>query len=132
MDEEGQLRVLEQLVDADLPPAQVVAVRTPAVPLDGLASEAALDGRHLRHLDDPAEPAAAVHRALLDRATERCGVCGGVVECGDDLEVGATGEGEHEVAGAETRVDATVGEAGTEARSQPLHDLREVVGRCRV
>jgi hypothetical protein len=36
-----------------------------------------------------------------------------VVECCDDLEIGATGERENEVAGAEAGVDAAVGEAGT-------------------
>ena len=70
--------------------------------------------------------------ALLDRTPERRLLSSRVVQRGHDLEIAAAREREDEVAGAETGVNATVDESGTQARSQALDDVRKVVGRCRI
>jgi len=48
-----------------------------------------------------------------------------VVERGDHLEVAPVGQRQHEVAGAEGRVQPAVGEPCTEARTEPLRARSE-------
>jgi hypothetical protein len=54
---------------------------------------------------------------------------GGVVERGDDFDVGATGQRAHEVAGAEARVPPAVAEGAADGGSDALHLVGEVSGR---
>ena len=63
LDEERQLRVGDQAVDADLLPAQLGAVGAVPVAVDGLAAEPLLDRGDVVDRDDPAEPAAAERRS---------------------------------------------------------------------
>ena len=110
LDEERQLRVGLQALDAELLPEQLGAVGAVPVAVDGLAAEAVLERLDVVDRDDPAEPAAAELGAGAHGLAERCLVRGGVVEDLDDLEVGAVGQGQDRVAGAEAGVDATADE----------------------
>ncbi len=55
-----------------------------------------------------------------------------MVECGDDLDVGAAAQRENKIAGAESRVHAPVGEPGAEGRSDPLDGRDEAVAGHRI
>ena len=120
LDEERQLRVGLQALHADLAPAQLDAVGTVPVALDGLAAEPLLDLADVVDRDDPAEPAAAERGAGADGLAERCLVGGRVVEHLDDLDVGAGGQRQHHVAGAEAGVDAAVAELLAEQRADAV------------
>ena len=109
-DEERQLRVGDQAVDADLLPEQLGAVGAVPVAVGGLAAEPLLDHGDVVDRDDPAEPAAAEGGAGAHGLAERRLVGRGVVEHLDDLEVGVVGQRQDHVAGAEARVHAAVGE----------------------
>ena len=117
----GSCASVGDVVDADLRPAQVDPVGTAPVPGGGRAVEPGLDRRDVVDADDPREPAAAVLGAITHRAAERRAVDGRVVERRDDLEVAAVGQRQHEVARAEGRVDAAVGEARAEPGAEALH-----------
>ena len=118
-----------QVVEPDLAPGQVVPVRPDAVALDGGPPEPCLDGRQVVDRDDPAEPATAELGAPADRLTEGRSLGRRVVEGRDDLEVDPVLEREDEVAGAESRVPAAVGEGRAEGGSQTLDGVRELTGR---
>ena len=117
--EERQLRVGLQALDADLLPAQLVAVGPVAVALHGLTAETLLERGDVGDGDHPAEPAAAELRARAHGLAERGLVGGGVVEALDHLDVGACAERQHHVAGAEAGVDAAVEERFSEQVPQP-------------
>ena len=127
VDEERQLRVGHRVQDADLLPVQVVPVGPNAVTLHGLPAEPGLHLRHVRDRHDPAHPAAALVGPRAHRAAEGCAVGRGVVERGDDLEVGPASQREDEVAGAEARVQTAVGEGRTEGGPDPLDRVGEVL-----
>jgi hypothetical protein len=78
--EERQLRVVHQVVDADLPPLQVDAVGPDPVPVDGRAAQPPLDRGDVVDRDHPPEPASAVGSPPPHRLTERRAIGGGVVE----------------------------------------------------
>ena len=128
LDEERQLRVGLQALDAQLLPEQLDAVGAVPVALDRLAAEALLEGRDVVDRDDPAEPAAAELGAGAHGLAERGLVRGGVVEDLDDLEVGALGQGQDRVAGAEAGVDAAAGELLAEQCREALRRARESPG----
>src|SRR4051812_26518454 len=71
LDEERQLRVGDQAVDADLLPLEVLAVGAVSVALRGLAAQALLDDRDVVDGDDPAEPTATESGAGAHRLAER-------------------------------------------------------------
>ena len=127
LDEERELRVGDQAVDADLLPPELGAVGAVPVAGDRGAAEALLDGRDVRDRDDPAEPAAAERGAGPHGLAERRLVGGGVVEALDDLEVGRVGERKDHVARAEPRVHATVDELAPQRRAQAGGSARESV-----
>ena len=110
LDEERQLRVGDQAVDADLLPGQLGAVGAVAVAVGGLAPEPVLDDGDVIDGDDPAQPSAAECGTGPDRLSERRLVGRGMVQDLDDLEVGAVGQRQDHVAGAEARVHSAVGE----------------------
>lgn len=114
LDEERQLRVREQPVDADLLPDELGAVGAVAVALDRLTAQARLDGSDVVDGDDPAHPAAAERRACAHGLAEGSLVGGGVVKDLHDLHVGVTGQRQGDVAGAEARVHPTVDEVRAE------------------
>ena len=114
LDEERQLGVGEQAVDADLLPEQLGAVGATTVALDRLATEPGLDLGDVGDGDDPAEPAAAEGGAGADGLAEGGLVAGRVVEDLDDLHVDVAGQRQGHVAGAEAGMDAPVDEVGAE------------------
>jgi hypothetical protein len=118
--EERHLRVLGHVVDADLPPMEVEAVRAPAVPVCGGPAQALLEHGDVRHRDHPRQPTAARLGARLHSTPERCTLGGRMVERADDLEVAPVSERQDEVAGAERRMQPTVDERGAEPRADPL------------
>ena len=118
VDEVGELRVVEEAVDADLLPEQLGAVGAVAVALDGLSAQARLDRGDVVDGDDPAHPAAAEGGAGAHGLAERGLVAGGVVEHLDDLEVDVAGERQDHVAGAEAGVHAS----GREVRAEQPPD----------
>ena len=71
LDEERQLRVGLQALDAQLLPEQLDAVGAVPVAVDGLAAEACLEGPDVVDRDDPAEPAAAERGAGAHGLAER-------------------------------------------------------------
>ena len=81
--------------------------------------EPALDLADVVDRDHPAEPAAAELGAGPDRLAERGLVRGGVVEHLDDLDVGAGGQRQHHVAGAEAWVDAAVANSSPSSAPMP-------------
>src|SRR6476659_10910629 len=85
LDEERQLRVGLESLDADLAPAQLEAVRSVPVALHGLATEPGLDLGDVVDGNDPAQPAAAERGAGAHRLAERRLGGGRVVEHLDDL-----------------------------------------------
>ena len=93
----------------------------------GLAAEALLDDGDVVDRDDPAEPAAAEGGAGAHGLAERRLVGRRVVEHLDDLEVGVVGQRQDHVAGAEARVDATVGELLAEQPPEALGGAGEAV-----
>ena len=94
------------------------------LPLTASRPRRASCGRDVVDRDDPAEPAAAECGAGAHRLPERGLVGCRVVEDLDDLEVGAVGQREDRVAGAEAGVDSAGGELLTE-------QLRESLRWCR-
>lgn len=132
LEEVGQLRVLQQFQQADLLPPQVEPVGADTVALGRGAAEAGLDRGDVVDGDHPTEPAAALGGAARDRLAEGCAVGGGVVECGDDLDLGAAAQRENEITGAEPRVNASVDEPGAEGRSDPLDGRDEAVAGHRI
>ena len=128
LDEERQLRVCDQAVDADLLPAQLGAVGTVPAADDRLATEPALDHGDVVDRDDPAQPAAATGGAGADGLAERRLVGRRVVEHVDDLEVGVVGQRQHHVAGAEARVHAAVEERGAEQLADAFGRGGQAVG----
>jgi len=113
--EERQLRVDRDVVDADLLPAQVEPVGPVAVSVGGSACQARFDRSDVVDADRPAEPAAPCLCAGAHGPTERRAIGGRMIECLDDLEVAAVGQGQHEVARAERRMQPAVGEPGTQS-----------------
>ena len=97
------------------------------LPVHGLAAEALLDRGDVVDRDDPAEPAAAERGAGPDGLAERRLVGGRVVEHLDDLDVGAVGQRQDHVAGAEARVDATVDEVLAEQSPDALGGAGEAI-----
>ena len=132
LDEERQRRVVEQVEHADLAPGQVDAVGAAAVTVDGGPAEPRLDRGDVVDGDHPGQPAATGLGARLDRLAERRLVGGRVVQRRDDLEVDTVRQREHEVAGAEARVQTTVVESGTERRAESLGGGTEPVRTGRV
>ena len=128
LDEERQLRVGDQAVDADLLPAQLGAVGAVAVAVGGLAAEPLLDDGDVVDRDDPAEPAAAERGAGAHRLAERRLVGGGVVEHLDDLEVGVAGQRQDHVAGAEAGMHAAVDEVRAEQSPEALGGAGQAIG----
>ena len=96
--------------------------------VDAGATESRLDGGQVVDGDDPRQPAATCVRPRLDGLAERGLVRGRVVQRSDDLEVDAIGQRQHEVAGAEARVQATVTEAGTQRLPQSLGARTDAFG----
>ena len=127
LDEERQLRVGDQAVDADLLPAQLGAVGAVAVAGRRLATEPRLDDGDVVDGDDPAEPAAAERGAGAHGLAERRLVGRRVVEHLDDLEVGVVGERQDHVAGPEARVHAPVDEVLAEQSPDALGGAGEAV-----
>src|SRR6266496_159944 len=119
-------------VIADPFPPQVEPVRTAPVAVDGAPPEPRLDRRDVVDAHGPAEPPATCLPSRLDGHPERRGVDRRVIENVDHFEVAAVVQPEHEVARAERRVDAAVGECGTEARTKALHARRQSLGPRRV
>ncbi len=128
LDEERQLRVVDEVEDADLTPGQLETVGPAAVAANRLATEALLDGGDVVDARDPAEPAAARFAAALDGLAERLDVGRRVVKVTDDLEVRAAGERQHEVARAEPGVEPSIGEASTERSAEALDGRGETFG----
>jgi hypothetical protein len=127
LDEERQLGVGDQAVDADLLPLQLGAVGAVPVARSGLAAEPLLHLADVVDRDDPAEPAATGRGPGAHGLPERRLVGGRVVEHLDDLEVGVVGQGEHAVAGPEARVDAPVDELTPEHLADALGSPGESV-----
>ena len=132
LDEERQLRVGLQALDADLLPAQLVTVGTVPVARHGLAAQPPLERGDVVDRDDPAQPPAAELGAGADGLAERRLVGGGVVEDLDHLEVGAGGQRQHHVAGAEPGVDPAVDERLPEQLAEPVGGAGEAVRSCGV
>ena len=84
-------------------------------------------GRDVVDRDDPAEPAAAERGAGAHGLAERRLVGRRVVEHLDDLEVGAVGQRQDHVAGAEARVHAAVDEVPAEQSPEALGGAGEAV-----
>ena len=127
--EERQLRILGHVVDADLPPAQVEPVRPAPVPGGGGAAESFLDQRRCPR-PGPPRPASRRRPRSRSRTARPNGArsTAGWSSVRDDLQVAAVGERQDEVAGAERRVDAAVGERGAEPGAEPLHAGAEPLG----
>ena len=127
-DEERQLGVGDQAVDADLLPAAARCRRGDGgCPATASRPSRCLDGRDVVDRDDPAEPAAAEGGAGAHGLAERCLVGGGVVEDLDDLEVGVVGQRQDHVAGPEAGVDATIDELTAEQPPDALGGAGEAV-----
>jgi hypothetical protein len=127
LDEERQLGVGDQAVDADLLPEQLGAVGTMTVARDGLAPESLLDGRDVVDRHDPAEPATAERGAGTYGLAERCLVGGGMVEDLHHLQVGVVRERQDHVAGPEAGVHTPVDEVTAEQPPDALGGAGEAV-----
>src|SRR3954469_14726409 len=91
LDEERQLRILRYVVDADLPPQQIEAVRTTPMPVRGGAAEPVPGRPDVLDSHCPGEPPATGGRTSLYCASERCTVDRGMVQRRDDLQVAPLG-----------------------------------------
>ena len=127
LDEVGERGIFDHVGDADLLPGQVEPVRAYPVSIHGGATESSLDRRDVVDSDDPGHPSAAVLGTSLDRLAEQRLVRGGVIEGGDDLDVGAFLEREDEVAGAKPRVTTAVDERAPQLLAEPLHRVNKLV-----
>jgi hypothetical protein len=131
-DEERQLRIFGDVVEPDLAPPQVEPVRPSAVAGCGAPLEPRFDVGHVVDPDGPGQPPAALGGAGADRAAERSGIDSGMVENANHLQVAVVREWQHEIPGAEGRMNPTVGEGGPQPGAEPLHRRGETVGSSRV
>src|SRR5690606_28336371 len=121
LDEEGQLRIGERALDADLLPQELTAVGQATVARDGLAVQALLDLFDLGvDADDPAHPAATGLGAGAHDLAEGGLVGARVVEDLDDLDITLVGERQDHVARAETRVDPPIDSGHAKCLAQTL------------
>ena len=114
-----------QAVDADLLPAQLGAVGAVPVARDRRGGRGGPRRRLMSSTatTQPSQPPPSGGAGLHGLAERRL-VGGRVVERLDDLEVGAVGERQGHVAGAEARVDAAVGELAPEQCPDALRRCR--------
>ncbi len=126
LDEVGQLRVIQEIQDTDLPPAQFLSIGSDPVTADARASETLLDRCDVVYGDDPSEPAASLIRAMTHGTTEGSLIGCRMVKSRDNLDVDVVGKRQDEVARAEGWVDAPIDEGSSELRSDALDDLGQL------
>ena len=131
LDVEGQLRVSNEALDADLLPAQLLPVGGMPVPVRRRPAHPSLRSLDVVDPDDPAEPAAAGFRARPHRLSEGRPVGRRVVEDLDDLDVPPSGQRQDDVASSEPGVDASVHGVDTDELGQSLSGgAQAIVLRC--
>ncbi|MPM83675.1 hypothetical protein SDC9_130744 [bioreactor metagenome] len=108
VDEERQLGIGQQALDAQLTPLELAPVGEPAGADGRLPAELRLVGGEVVDGHRPGHPAAARLGAGADDLSERRLLGGGMVQDLDDLDVTVLGERDEAVAGTEPRVEASV------------------------
>jgi hypothetical protein len=123
--EEGKLRVLENVQNTDLLPCKLEAIGAHAPTDAGFTAKPSLKRTHIINRDNPAHPASAILSAASDSSAKGRLLGRGMVEGRDDLDVAASGKGENKIARTERRVPTPIDEHRAEVGTDALDDVSD-------
>ena len=131
-DEERQLAIDQEILHADLLPLQQHPIGSIPVAFDRGPTDPRLDRTKIIGGDDPAQPAAPGLGTGPHSLAERGLVGRWMIEDGDNLDVVSVGQREDLIAGAEARMETTVGESGSQLFPESLRGCIQALRPGRV